>query len=80
MAQAPQQKDFFPVAAHREDAVDKPDPDQTQLTTWYTERAVSFIERNREKPFFLYVPHAMPHVPLFVSDKFKGKTGGCMAT
>lgn len=50
-------------------------PDQTQLTTWYTERAVRFIERNKERPFFLYVPHNMPHVPLFVSDKFKGKSG-----
>ena len=49
-------------------------PDQTQLTTWYTQRAVSFIERNRSRPFFLYVPHSMPHVPLFVSDKFKGRS------
>ncbi len=49
-------------------------PDQTQLTTWYTERAVQFIAENRDRPFFLYVPHNMPHVPLFVSDKFKGKT------
>lgn len=49
-------------------------PDQTQLTTWYAEHAVKFIEANRDKPFFLYVAHAMPHVPLFVSDKFAGKT------
>ncbi|MFN0110607.1 MAG: sulfatase [Blastocatellia bacterium] len=49
-------------------------PDQSKLTTQYTERAVGFIERNQSKPFFLYVPHTMPHVPLFVSDKFKGKT------
>ncbi len=49
-------------------------PDQTQLTTDYTTRAVGFIERNRERPFFLYLPHSMPHVPLFVSEKFKGKT------
>jgi arylsulfatase A-like enzyme len=49
-------------------------PDQTQLTTWYTERAVKFIAAHREQPFFLYVPHSMPHVPLHVSDKFKGKT------
>lgn len=48
--------------------------DQTQLTTWYTERAVKFIEKNKTKPFFLYVAHNMPHVPLFVSDKFKGKS------
>jgi arylsulfatase A-like enzyme len=47
-------------------------PDQTRLTTWYTEHAVRFIERNRDRPFFLYVPHTMPHVPLHVSAKFKG--------
>jgi len=49
-------------------------PDQTQLTTWYTERAVKFIEENKDRPFFLYLPHSMPHVPLHVSDKFKGKS------
>lgn len=47
---------------------------QAQLTTWYTEHAVDFIGRNKDQPFFLYVPHSMPHVPLFVSDKFKGKS------
>ena len=49
--------------------------DQTQLTTRITEHAVSFIERHRDQPFFLYVPHPQPHVPLFVSDKFRGKSG-----
>jgi arylsulfatase A-like enzyme len=49
-------------------------PDQTRLTTLYTERAVKFIEQNRDRPFFLYMPHTMPHVPLHVSDKFKGKS------
>ena len=39
--------------------------DQRQITTQYTERAVDFIKRNKERPFFLYVPHSMPHVPLF---------------
>ncbi|GEO23632.1 arylsulfatase [Cyclobacterium qasimii] len=48
--------------------------DQSLLTTWYTEKAVDFIDRNHEKPFFLYLAHSMPHVPLFVSDKFKGKS------
>ena len=47
---------------------------QNQLTTWYTERAVQFIEKNKDQPFFLYVPHSMPHVPLGVSDKFAGKS------
>lgn len=48
--------------------------DQSQLTTWYTEHAVDFINRNRDQPFFLYLPHSMVHVPLFVSDKFKGQS------
>jgi len=48
--------------------------DQSTLTTRYTQRAVKFIEKNKDKPFFLYVPHSMPHVPLGVSDKFKGKS------
>ena len=48
--------------------------DQEQLTTRYTERAVEFIHRNKNKPFFLYVPHGMVHVPLYVSEKFKGKS------
>ena len=49
--------------------------DQAQLTTDYTNKAVDFINRNADNPFLLYVPHSMVHVPLFVSDKFKGKSG-----
>ncbi|MGR3810551.1 sulfatase family protein [Jiulongibacter sp. NS-SX5] len=49
--------------------------DQSQLTTMYTEKAVSFIEQNKDNPFFLYLPHSMPHVPIGVSEKFKGKSG-----
>ena len=48
--------------------------DQTKLTTDYTLRAVDFIDRHHEQPFFVYLAHSMPHVPLFVSDKFAGKT------
>jgi arylsulfatase A len=48
--------------------------DQEQLTSWYTEHAVDFINRNKDRPFLLYVPHSMVHVPLHVSDKFRGKT------
>jgi arylsulfatase A-like enzyme len=55
--------------------VAKIDPDQSQLTTWYTERACRFIEQHRDQPFFLYVPHSMPHVPLFVSERHRGKSG-----
>ncbi len=48
--------------------------DQAQLTTQLTEAAVDFIERNKNNPFFLYVPHPMPHTPIAVSEKFKGKS------
>jgi arylsulfatase A-like enzyme len=50
-------------------------PDQSKLTGWYTERATKFIAEQHEKPFFLYVPHSMPHVPLFVGYEHYGKTG-----
>ncbi len=50
-------------------------PDQSLLTTQYTERAVRFIADNKDRPFFLYVAHNMPHVPLHVSAKFQGKSG-----
>jgi arylsulfatase A len=49
--------------------------DQTQLTTWATDYSVDFIKRNKKQPFFLYLAHSMPHVPLFCSDKFLGKSG-----
>lgn len=49
--------------------------DQKQLTTAYTEKAVDFINRNSKRPFLLYVPHSMVHVPLYVSKKFAGKSG-----
>ncbi len=49
--------------------------DQTQLTRRYTEKAVSFIERNYKRPFFLYLPHSMVHVPLFSGSEFQGKSG-----
>lgn len=48
--------------------------DQTRFTTDYTTRSVNFIKKNKSRPFFLYLAHSMPHVPLAVSDKFKGKS------
>ena len=46
------------------------DPDADFLTKRFTQRAVSFIERNKDQPFFLYVPHPIPHAPLHVSPTF----------
>ena len=48
---------------------------QATLTRRYTERAIRFIERNRERPFFLYFAHAMPHKPLACSEAFYKKSG-----
>ncbi|MCB1235383.1 MAG: sulfatase, partial [Verrucomicrobiae bacterium] len=48
--------------------------DQAMMTTRITTHAVDFITENRDRPFFLYVPHHQPHVPLFVSERFRGKT------
>jgi arylsulfatase A len=48
--------------------------DQCQLTTWYTQHAVRFIEKNKDRPFLIYLPHSMVHVPLHVSEKFRGKS------
>lgn len=44
--------------------------DQQQFTRWLTEGAVDFINRNKDRPFFLYVPHPMPHVPLYTSEDY----------
>jgi arylsulfatase A-like enzyme len=49
--------------------------EQQQLTTSYTNRAIDFIERHAASPFFLYLAHSMPHVPLFVSPAGRGKSG-----
>jgi len=48
--------------------------DQDKLTTEYTARAVRFIENHKGGPFFLYLPQSMVHIPLGVSDKFRGKS------
>jgi arylsulfatase A len=48
--------------------------DQSQLTRRYTERAVAFIRQNRARPFFIYLPHTMPHVPQYTREGFGGKS------
>jgi len=48
--------------------------DQTTLTKRYTEQVISFIEDNQAKPFFVYLPHTFPHLPLFASPEFSGKS------
>ncbi len=48
---------------------------QAKFTTMFTERAVSFIEEYQDRPFFVYLAHPMPHVPIFASDRYLGKSG-----
>src|SRR5690606_18159073 len=48
--------------------------DQALLTKKYTEKAITFINQNKARPFFLYLPHSMPHVPIAASPDFKGKS------
>jgi arylsulfatase A-like enzyme len=77
-AAAERKRRFPPLPLFRNNEVVDADVDardQAQLTRQYTEHALDFIERNKAKPFFLYVPHTMVHVPIFVSDEFLGKSG-----
>jgi len=70
----PTSKSYPPLPLIEGEKVLELNPDQRNLTTRYTERAVKFIEQNKERPFFLYLPHSMPHVPLFVSEKRKDQS------
>lgn len=64
-----------PLMRNREVFIQKIEQkEMDQLTTLYTAEAIKFITENRAKPFFLYLSHNMPHVPLGVSDKFRGKS------
>jgi arylsulfatase A-like enzyme len=63
---------YPPLPLYEGETVIARNPDQTRLTTDYTQHAVHFIARNKDRPFFLYIPHTMPHVPLAVSDRYIG--------
>lgn len=67
----PPKKNWVPLM--RDEQIVEYPADQTTLTKRYTEAALQFIEANRGQPFFLYLPHTMPHIPLFASDEFRGK-------
>jgi len=48
---------------------------QKEFTKWITEAAVDFITRHKDEPFLCYIPHPQPHVPLYTSKAFEGKSG-----
>ena len=63
-----------PLPLVRQETVFEAPADQSTLTQRYTDEAIKFIEANRGNPFFLYLPHTFPHLPLFASTKFKDKS------
>lgn len=65
-----------PVPLMRNGEIIEQPADQATLTRRYTEEAVRFIGEHRDQPFFLYLPHTMPHIPLHVSEPFAGKSAG----
>ncbi|MFM8250614.1 MAG: sulfatase [Planctomycetota bacterium] len=73
-ALAVQKAEWWNAPLYRNRQLIEQPADQTTLTKRYTEEAISFIQRNREQPFFLYLPHTFPHTPLFASGDFRGKS------
>ena len=63
-----------PLPVYQNAKVIERSPDQSLLTQRYTEEAVSFIKKNKDKPFFLYYPNNFPHVPLYASEEFEGES------
>lgn len=66
--------EYWNVPLMRNDTIVERPAQQATLTKRYTDDALSFMNTNRNKPFFLYLAYAMPHVPLFASDAFAGKS------
>ncbi|GGH49962.1 arylsulfatase [Dyadobacter endophyticus] len=70
----PYSNDMMGVAYLRGNDVDSMKVNQKYITQTYTKEAVRFIDQNKDKPFFLYITHNMPHVPIYASPKFEGKS------
>ena len=68
------QSDQFRVPLMQDNEILELAPDQALLTQRYTEQSIEFIRQNAETPFFLYLAHSMPHVPLFASEEFLGQS------
>jgi arylsulfatase len=71
----PYSNDMTPRVLMRDTAVVEQTADLATLTVRYTEEALKFIDQAKGNPFFLYLPQTYPHIPLGVSDRFKGKSG-----
>ncbi len=69
----PASNDRLVTLLRNQEMIDKK-ADMSTLTKRYTDEAIQFIEKNSEKPFFVYLAHTMPHTKLAVSKDFKGKS------
>ena len=70
-----QEAEWWAAPLYRNEELIEHPADQTTLTRRYTEEAVKFIADHKDSPFFLYLAHTFPHVPLFASGKFSGRAG-----
>lgn len=66
--------EYWNVPLMRDEEIVERPANQNTITKRYAEEGVKFIRENRDKPFFLYLANSLPHVPLFVSQKFRGKS------
>src|SRR4029079_3647040 len=71
-----QLSDFEPLTLRDGDRLVESPVNQAALTEKYTQRALDFIRRHRDQPFFLYLPHTLPHIPQYASPRFAGKSKG----
>ena len=70
----PYSNDMQPLALYRDRLKIEEPVDQRTLTERYTAEAIQFIEQNKDGPFLVYLPHTMPHIPLYVSGAFEGRS------
>jgi uncharacterized sulfatase len=68
--------EYWDVPLMRNDEIVQQPVEHSTLTKRFTEEAVRFIDANTDRPFFLYLAHALPHIPLARSDEFVGHSGG----
>ncbi|MFL0163389.1 sulfatase family protein [Aquirufa salirivi] len=69
----PKIEDYNVPLMRNSEIIERP-ADQNKITKRYTEESIAFIKKNKDKPFFLYLAHSMPHMPLFAGEDFKGKS------
>jgi len=79
-AEVSKDPDFYPAIEHfnvplmRDEKIIERPADQNTISRRYTEEAVNFIREKQDQPFFVYLPHSMPHIPLFASETFRGNS------